>query len=168
MTLARDTAMKNPTNSLKRRFSLKFLKTLVRIRKSRPPPSPSASSSWEIRWRAQKIKLAAYSSMALSVGSKRTWSRALTMKLRATMGNRRWSSWKGSKKMTKRRIVAKKNMEKRHLEKDMNSGLQQLRQLVPGGESMDPRSLLEETAHFVRCLETQVRVMRSIVEGFPC
>ncbi|KAK4778262.1 hypothetical protein SAY87_018449 [Trapa incisa] len=161
--------MKTPSNSIKRRFALKFLRTLVRIRKSTHQPSPSQSSTWEIRRRAQRIKLAAYSSMARTVGSKRAWSRALTMKLRAAMGNRPWSMIKQeSKKMTRRKLIAKR---KRHMEKDLNSGVQELRRLVPGGQWMDPLSLMQETAHFLRCLETQVRVMRSIVaegEGFPC
>lgn len=39
----------------------------------------------------------------------------------------------------------------------------ELRNLVPGGETMDFCSLLDETAHYIKCLTTQVQVMRSIV-----
>jgi hypothetical protein len=41
-----------------------------------------------------------------------------------------------------------------------------LRQLVPGGKAMDMCSLLEETAHYIRCLSTQVKVMQTIADHF--
>lgn len=63
-----------------------------------------------------------------------------------------------------RRTVTKKN----RFEKESSSRVKELRRLVPGGESMDLGVLLEETAHFVQCLETQVGVMRRIADGFPC
>lgn len=87
------------------------------------------------------------------------------LKLYAGRSNRHFSGikQKGSKKMTRMNIIAKK----KQLVKGSSSGAHELRRLVPGGERMDPRSLLEETAHFVHCLETQVRVMRSIADGFP-
>lgn len=40
----------------------------------------------------------------------------------------------------------------------------ELRKLVPGGESMDLCPLLEEVAHYIKCLSTQVQVMRCIAD----
>lgn len=45
-------------------------------------------------------------------------------------------------------------------------GVDKLRQIVPGGEAMDYCNLLEETAHYMNCLSTQVQVMQHIVDTF--
>lgn len=39
-----------------------------------------------------------------------------------------------------------------------------LRRLVPGGEAMDVCSLLDETSHYIKCLTTQVKMMKRIAE----
>lgn len=39
-----------------------------------------------------------------------------------------------------------------------------LRKVVPGGAAMDICSLLDETAHYVKCLTTQVNMMRRIAQ----
>lgn len=39
-----------------------------------------------------------------------------------------------------------------------------LRKLVPGGEAMDLCRLLDEAAHYIKCLNTQVQVMRCIAD----
>lgn len=57
-------------------------------------------------------------------------------------------------------------MKKRSQKKPVVEGLgrvDELRKVVPGGEDMDTWSLLEETAHYMKCLTTQVKVMRTIV-----
>lgn len=41
---------------------------------------------------------------------------------------------------------------------------EELRRLVPGGEAMDLYGLLDETAHYMKCLSTQVQVLRNIVD----
>lgn len=43
---------------------------------------------------------------------------------------------------------------------------EKLREVVPGGKSMDICSLLEETAHFVSCLAAQVHVMQTIAHHY--
>lgn len=41
-----------------------------------------------------------------------------------------------------------------------------LRKLVPGGEAMDLCNLLDEAAHYIKCLNTQVQVMRCIADFY--
>ncbi|KAJ6956315.1 transcription factor IBH1-like [Populus alba x Populus x berolinensis] len=97
--------------------------------------------------------------MARAVGPSRTWSRALLSKLR----NR--ARIQGV--LRKRCLVSKKNKKKRVVRnKVIISGnrvvLILFERLVPGGDSMDICCLLEETAHYIKCLATQVKVMQSI------
>lgn len=40
----------------------------------------------------------------------------------------------------------------------------ELRKLVPGGEAMDMCKLLDETADYIKCLATQVKLMRRIAD----
>lgn len=42
----------------------------------------------------------------------------------------------------------------------------ELRKVVPGGESMDFCNLLDETAHYIKCLATQVKLMRRIADFY--
>lgn len=42
----------------------------------------------------------------------------------------------------------------------------ELRQLVPGGETMNLCNLLDETAHYIKCLTTQVQVMKKIADFY--
>lgn len=52
-------------------------------------------------------------------------------------------------------------------EKELGLGqTDELRDLVPGGETMDLNILLGETAHYIKCLTTQVQVMRNIVDFY--
>ncbi|KAK4776441.1 hypothetical protein SAY86_005129 [Trapa natans] len=167
--------------SLRTRFALRFLKTLVKIKRSSPPPpsSSSTSSLEKTRRRTQRIKRAAYSSMARAVGRRRAWSQALMLKLKFSVKRtnqhpslsptKMGGPQKAPRKAGGRILVIKR---KNSLVKGSPwrgcSGVDELRRLVPGGESMGLGVLLEETAHFVRCLETQVSVMRSIADCFPC
>ncbi|OWM70983.1 hypothetical protein CDL15_Pgr013164 [Punica granatum] len=151
----------------------------MKIKKSTPlghSSSLPSSSSLEIRRRTQLIKLAAYSSMARAVGSRRVWSRALILKLSAgkRIGHRSSISLSarsslrclGMKRKRSKTVTKRFAAKKRQLEGPC-PGVVELQRLVPGGESMDLCGLLEETAHFVQCLETQVRVMRSIADQLP-
>lgn len=54
--------------------------------------------------------------------------------------------------------------EKKEEDDDRVEQVEELRKLVPGGEAMDLCRLLGETAHYIKCLNTQVQVMRSIVD----
>lgn len=90
-----------------------------------------------------RVKHAAYASMASAAGSKRAWSRALLLKIR------------------NRNLVKKKS--RRSCEE---TGFGELRKLVPGGELMDFYNLLDETADYIKCLTSQVQVMKSILHLF--
>ncbi|PPD87648.1 hypothetical protein GOBAR_DD15417 [Gossypium barbadense] len=134
----------NPS-SLKSRFTARFLRALIKINAQKPI---SSSSPREIFQRYRRIKVAADKSMAYSVRSRRTWSRATLWKLRSRSPA----------------IVEKTSHEKENKEDHVGLAVQaeELRELVPGGESMDLCNLLDETAHYIKCLTTQVQVMKKI------
>lgn len=133
----------------------------------------SSSSSClgdQIRKSSQRIKLAAYTSMAYAVGPRKAWARALLWKLKNRSSNRRRfvvrkTSLLGVKKKKKKRVhVNKVNYQPKGYERENNfvEKTEKLRELVPGGKAMDICSLFEETAHFVKSLAMQVQVMQDI------
>ncbi|KAG9447444.1 hypothetical protein H6P81_013572 [Aristolochia fimbriata] len=136
---------------LKRSFAYRFISALSRIRRRRRPSSFYRGS--------RRIKRAADASMAYAVGSRRAWSRAILRRLRVTRpGSGRYPSTvmiKNQKKKKKKVPIILKPCESR---------AEKLRSLIPGGESMDLCSLLDETAHYIRCLSTQVQVMQNIAD----
>ncbi|WCJ41497.1 ILI1 binding bHLH 1 [Euphorbia peplus] len=144
-------------STIKTRFTARFLVSLSKIRRDRKVNSLVRFDSTEgTRKRSHVIKIAAYSSMAHAVGSRRAWSRALLLKLRNRARVHRF--------LRSRVAVPKKKKMKT---KKVGSGMikaNTLRKLVPGGKSMDMCGLLEETAHYIKCLATQVKVMQSIVD----
>ncbi|KAG2672677.1 hypothetical protein I3843_13G046600 [Carya illinoinensis] len=148
-----------PSTSVKSRFTCGFLRALWRINRQRRTTS---ASSREICRRYLRVKVAADVSMASAVGSRRAWSRAILLrKLRnkgqnGTVRVRRMSNILG---MRKRNICGNKCTEELG-----TCQAEQLRKLVPGGEEMDMCNLLGETAHYIECLTTQVKVMRRIAE----
>ncbi|KAL9140753.1 hypothetical protein ABFS82_14G058100 [Erythranthe guttata] len=87
--------------------------------------------------RYRAIRAAAYASMASVVGPNKAWSRALI----------------GKRRERKNRVVRRG----RKLV---------LRELVPGGKSMDICRLLNETGDYIKCLRAQVQVMREIVDNY--
>lgn len=62
----------------------------------------------------------------------------------------------------KRAQKEKKEEDQYHLGYDDQEN--KLRKLVPGGVAMDIDSLLDETTHYINCLNTQVKMMRRIAE----
>ncbi|KDP45245.1 hypothetical protein JCGZ_15110 [Jatropha curcas] len=146
----------NP-NSIKSRFTRVFLKSLCKINKQRSfvPYCPK-----EIYQRSNRVKIAADKSLAFAVGSRKAWSRALLFKIR----NRR-RQWRHRTNLLRR---IKERKDKSCLSSDVNDAgfdlVRKLRKLVPGGEAMELSKLLEEAAHYVKCLKTQVQVMRSIAD----
>lgn len=63
----------------------------------------------------------------------------------------------------------KKRKKKKRRREDEEHGFghaEKLQKLVPGGKAMDFSSLLDETAHYIKCLVTQVKVMRSIADFY--
>ncbi|KAE8685287.1 Detected protein of unknown function [Hibiscus syriacus] len=156
--------MNNPHHmnprSLKSRFTTRFLRALTKIRAQKPI---SSSSPTEIFRRYRKIKVAADKSMAYSVRSRKTWSRAMLWKLRSRSHRRRPVK-------TKFRQSVMKNTKTTTTtgEDGVGFGVEasELRELVPGGEAMDLCNLLDETAHYIKCLTTQVQVMKKIADFY--
>ncbi|XP_062081117.1 transcription factor IBH1-like [Humulus lupulus] len=163
-------------SSYKYRFVQGFIRALKRInsQKQRLVSSwSSCSSPAEISKRYLKVKSAADASMAAAVGPRRAWSRAMLRKIIAkNRGSpdqliRRRS--RSCKKIRRRRSNVKSIMKKRYKnnETDIDNKesfeAMELRKIVPGGEAMDLSNLLEETAHYVKCLATQVKMMEKIV-----
>ncbi|XP_059626277.1 transcription factor IBH1-like [Cornus florida] len=142
--------------SVKTRFTNRFLRALKRINEHQ-------SSSCDLRDVFRKyrmIKVAADSSMASTVGSKKAWSRAMLWKIRCKARKR-----VPGRRSTKARVLRRRgHVEDKAGEKVGFGRVNELRKLVPGGETMDLERLLVETAHYVKCLDTQVQAMRDIVD----
>lgn len=109
--------------------------------------------------RSKGIKMAAYYSMARAVGPRMNWSRAFLFKLRNRVRHP-----KLAKKKKKKRVIMRSNKASRSVSSIHMDRGNKLRELVPGGKSMDFCSLLEETAHYITCLSTQVKVMQAIAD----
>ncbi|CAH9140685.1 unnamed protein product [Cuscuta epithymum] len=137
-------------------FTRNFLRSLQRLNRRHnsadsPPPTRCR--------RYRKIKLAAYASMASAVGTDRAWSRALLWRIRTRASLHRVP--------TKSRL--KRDGKFRGGRNETNRGwdnTEELRKIVPGGEAMDMCCLLDETAHYIQCLASQVEVMRNIADLF--
>ncbi|XP_022759818.1 transcription factor IBH1-like [Durio zibethinus] len=162
----------NPS-SLKSRFTTRFLRALTKINGQKPI---SSSSPREMFQRYRRIKVAADKSMAWSVRSRRTWSRAMLWKLRSRYSCRQASSSRRSSVRTST-IIKSRQAKTSHEKENKNTTTGQdevgfvvqadkLRKLVPGGEAMDLCNLLGETAHYIKCLTTQVQVMRKIAHFY--
>ncbi|KFK37148.1 hypothetical protein AALP_AA4G219400 [Arabis alpina] len=133
-------------------FALHFLQSLSNLKAQNPLDSPDKANVC-----VKKIKLAAYVSMARSAGgTSRLWSRALLR--RAAKGNnkiprrKKKVTWHRKRRSNRRAPVVEEAAER-------------LRNLVPGGGAMETSKLMEETAHYIKCLSMQVKVMQCIVNG---
>uniref|UniRef100_A0A5B7BCH5 Putative transcription factor IBH1-like n=1 Tax=Davidia involucrata TaxID=16924 RepID=A0A5B7BCH5_DAVIN len=147
----------NPS-SIKTRFTYGFIGALRRLNKHHRPASTSSSSSAiEICRRYRSVKKAADASMASAVGSGRAWSRAM---LRKIHNRRRGANYLANP----RRSSAPHGLRKRSGRGGNLFQANRLRKLVPGGQTMDLHSLFDETAHYIKCLTTQVQVMRNILD----
>ncbi|KAE8668753.1 Detected protein of unknown function [Hibiscus syriacus] len=155
----------NPS-SLKSRFTTRFLRALTEINARKP--IASSSSPREIFQRYRRIKDAADTSMAYSVRSRRTWSKATLWRLRTPSHRRRLASFGRRSSLNKTRTTTTASHRGAVVVQITSRGgglgvqLEELRELVPGGEAMDLCNLLDETAHYIKCLTTQVQVMRTI------
>lgn len=151
----------NP-NSIKTRFTHRFLRALKRLRKNKSRTATSSQPSALGQYR--KVKLAADASMAAAVGPRRVWSRAMLWKIRSRgfSARRRGRRSCGGVVRRRRSVHMGKRGGKLGFRGDRKT--EELRRLVPGGEAMDLYGLLDETAHYMKCLSTQVQVMRNIVD----
>ncbi|XP_022875210.1 transcription factor IBH1-like [Olea europaea var. sylvestris] len=149
------TTPSNP-NSIKTRFTYRFVQALRKLNKTRSVSvSPSMKETYR---RYHMIRVASYASMASAVGSRRAWSRTVLWKIRNRTLHRTLKK-KGKIHALRRRKVREnpRNSLNFHREND-------LKKLVPGGEGMDFCRLLNETAHYIKCLRTQVQIMNNIVD----
>ncbi|KAJ0054214.1 hypothetical protein Pint_03084 [Pistacia integerrima] len=152
----------NPS-SVKSRFTRGFLRAFKKIKRQQRllPTSSSSSSNPSPRpYLYGRVKIAADKSLALAVGSRRAWSRALLWKIH-------YKAWRQRSRFNnkKKRLKENKKNKKKKKNDDEEVGFRhakELRKLVPGGKAMDLCSLLDETAHYIKCLITQVQVMKSI------
>ncbi|OVA16208.1 Single-stranded nucleic acid binding R3H [Macleaya cordata] len=132
---------------------------------------PTVSSIKTLKQCSRKIKLAADISMATTVGSRRSWSRAMLLKHKSLVRNRVLVRQRvvGNKKIINKEKKVKKKGEIRDKAGQELSRADKLRRLVPGGEAMDFCSLLEETAHYIKCLNTQIEELAFLIrDNLPC
>lgn len=155
------TAQITPSNpdSIKTRFTYSFVRALKKLNKSRGASvSPSMKETYR---RYRMIRVASYASMASAVRSKRAWSRAVLWKIRNRTSHRALKKKSRIHALTRRKV-------RENPRNDLNSHRENdLRKLVPGGEGMDFCRLLNETAHYIKCLRTQVQIMNNIVDHCP-
>jgi|UniRef100_A0A803R7N2 putative protein kinase ArgK-like GTPase of G3E family len=169
-------------SSTRTKFALRFIRSLMEMKRRGHVSSSSSSSdndnnhnnnnniSSAVAERSEKIKVAAYSSMAHAVGPRRAWARALIFKLRRRAKRQRvlmkMNRSKSLKKINNKKKLMKKKraVDYNYQNDDVFSQTDRLRGLVPGGKAMDLCSLFEETAHFINCLATQVKVMKDIAD----
>lgn len=156
--------------SIRTRLAYRFLRSLKKLNKQRTgtattSASPSARDTCR---RYHMVKMAAYGSMASAVGSKRAWSRALLWKIR-NRGLNRWlvrrNKYRALRGRSSSNAVAIENPSKGSTV-GLEDAHEELRKLVPGGEVMDVLSLFDETAHYIKCLTSQVQIMRNIVDFY--
>ncbi|KAI4326353.1 hypothetical protein MLD38_031677 [Melastoma candidum] len=158
--------MTNP-GGLRSSFARIFLRSLSRINSGRV-----SSSRGRTLPKHRSISIAAYASMASAVGTRRAWSREVLRRIRrggARRASRRTSEFPVGRKGRKEPGNGKK-LKKEAGDGNEGSSIQgmrkKLRRLVPGGEGMEFHRLLAETAHYIKCLKTQVGVMRSIADYY--
>lgn len=156
------------TSSIKSRFTRGLVRALIRMkRKNNYQPC----SRREMFRRYSRVKIAADKSMAVAVGSRRAWSRAMLWRI--YHHHHHHQTWRYNQLMIKKRLAIdkKQKKKKKKLKKEEDDRQEEergfgkageLRKLVPGGEAMDLCCLLDETAHYIKCLVTQVQVMRSV------
>ena len=117
-----------------------FIRLLARMNNSR---SNVVTSTAVAGRRSHNVRVAAFASMAFAVGPRRVWSRALLRSLRRRGGTRSF----GPSRVRR------------------GNRANELRRLVPGGRRMDICSLLEETGDYIKCLLSQVKVMKRIADS---
>ncbi|KAK2965826.1 hypothetical protein RJ640_025335 [Escallonia rubra] len=147
------TAQQSPNpSSLRTRFTYRFLRALKELNKHR------SATSWPSY---RRVKVAADASMAGAVKSRRAWTRAVLRKIRRGHRSPRWHRPLATREL-RRKIRKKHGGNPRKLRGSHGEFGQtnELRKLVPGGESMEITSLLGETAHYIKCLSTQVHRQR--------
>ncbi|PON38015.1 IBH1 transcription factor [Parasponia andersonii] len=166
-----DNNSRRSTSTTRAKFALRFIRSLKEMKKRGHVSNNSSADE-----RSQRIKAAAYSSMAHAVGPRRAWARALLFKLQRSAKRHRVLT-NMTRKMSRTCLILKQKKNKKknkgiNKKKRVTNGnddvllnqTDKLRGLVPGGKAMDVCSLFEETAHYIKCLATQVKVMQDIAD----
>ncbi|KAG7644110.1 Helix-loop-helix DNA-binding domain superfamily [Arabidopsis suecica] len=139
-------------------FAFHFLQSLSNLRKQNPFDTPDQKN-----YRVRKIKKAAYVSMARAAGgSSRLWSRALLR--RAAKDDNKIVRFSRRKRKVTWKISSKRRRSNQRAPV-VEEAAERLRNLVPGGGGMETSKLMEETAHYIKCLSMQVKVMQCLVDG---
>ncbi|XP_047313412.1 transcription factor IBH1-like [Impatiens glandulifera] len=153
-------------SSIRTRFSIRFIRALKRI--STKGNELSSNTIMITRRKQQMIKRAAYVSMASAVGPRRAWVRALKWKLKPSrtrfISRPAWLMSRRRRRRMMKRIGSVGGGEREKKVACRSEEEEVLRRLVPGGEGMDIYKLLGETAHYIKCLSTQVEVMTTITD----
>ncbi|KAF5746268.1 transcription factor IBH1-like [Tripterygium wilfordii] len=143
----------SPSSTLKSRFTRRFLRALMKINSGQQTASPR-----DVHRRYRRVRIAADKSLALAVGSRRSWSRALLCKIRTQKRRHR-------RRCASTRRISSTTSTQREKCLGLKGKSRELQKLVPGSEGMDLCSLLDETAHYIKCLATQVQAMRCIAHS---
>nr|GEU55816.1 hypothetical protein [Tanacetum cinerariifolium] len=164
----------NPS-SLKIQLAYRFLHNLNNLNTKRS----NLDDNTQIHQRSHRVKIAAYASMAFVTGSRRAWSRSILRKIRnrgVLARIKKRVDHRASRvrvhhhlhaRSTKRRNSSCSNPNREYINPSGTAGLEvKLRKLVPGAAMMDACSLLDETADYIKCLATQVEVMRTLVDHY--
>ncbi|KAL1191140.1 Transcription factor IBH1 [Cardamine amara subsp. amara] len=142
-------------------FALHFLQSLSNLRIQNPLNSPEETTD-----RVKKIKMAAYISMARAAGgTNRLWSRALLR--RASKENNKINRFSRRKRKVTWQISSERRGRRSSNRRApvVEEVAERLRNFVPGGGGMETSKLMEETAHYIKCLSMQVKVMQCLVDG---
>ncbi|CAA0842436.1 Transcription factor IBH1 [Striga hermonthica] len=132
----------NPS-PIEARLALNFLRAIKKIASN--PRKPSSAHKTK---RPHEIRAAAYASMASVAGPNKAWSRALLRSIK-----NRW-----------RQRAQCDPARNNSIGLGCGGPEKDLRELVPGGKSLDLAKLLNETGHYIKCLRAQVEVMRKIAD----
>uniref|UniRef100_A0A1J3K4P7 Transcription factor IBH1 n=1 Tax=Noccaea caerulescens TaxID=107243 RepID=A0A1J3K4P7_NOCCA len=134
-------------------FALHFLQSLSNLRRQNPSNSSDKTNN-----RVKEIKMAAYVSMARAAGgTSQLWSRAL-LRQAASENNKIVRFPRRKKRVT----WLRRNNRRAPV---VEEAAERLRNLVPGGGEMETSKLMKETAHYIKCLSMQVKVMQCLVDS---
>ncbi|KAK9057470.1 hypothetical protein SSX86_022305 [Deinandra increscens subsp. villosa] len=152
------TSLNNPAY-LKNQFAHRFIRALNNLHHTKTPPH----HNYKMYNRSTRVKIAANTAMASVVGSRRAWSRAVLWKIRKLRSRKRVNCHHQEKVSLKRRNPKPKTEDFNNPFGD-SSQESKLRELVPGGETLDAVCLMGETANYIKCLVAQVEVMKTLVD----
>ncbi|XP_076886078.1 transcription factor IBH1-like [Bidens hawaiensis] len=160
--------------NLKNQFAHRFVRALNNLNHKKPRAYRDQDHNQNQRYsRTNLVKIAAYTTMASVVGSRRAWSRAILRRIRnrsrnqgLLLKNRKRVYHKITKCHHYAKILRNPKYPKRQDFNPFRNSTQEskLRKLVPGARTMDSWCLMSETADYIKCLVAQVEVMKTLVD----